>query len=160
MSLLAASTSSVLAEGGVNVDLDASLFVQSALFLVLLFALKPLLFDPMLKLFEEREKQTDGTKAKARREGKKSEEALTKYEAAMEKARAAGQVERDAIRAHTVKKEAEILGAAKAEAHKTLDAGRASLQKDLTVARQELDRQADELARQIAGRALGREVQG
>src|SRR4051812_28392362 len=42
--------------GGVEVDFDGSLVVQIVLFLTLMIVLRPILFDPMLKLFEEREK--------------------------------------------------------------------------------------------------------
>ena len=51
------SSFSALAEGGVNVDLDATFVVQIALFVVLLLILKPVLFDPMMRLFEEREER-------------------------------------------------------------------------------------------------------
>ena len=40
-----------------------------------------MLFDPMLKLFEEREKRIDGAKVQARHIDEKSAGALTKYEA-------------------------------------------------------------------------------
>src|SRR4051794_32323191 len=53
------SNAASFAEGGVTVDLDASFVVQLVLFVVLLVVLKPLLFDPMLRLFEEREKRID-----------------------------------------------------------------------------------------------------
>ena len=41
--------------------------VLVALFLILLIVLKPLLFDPLLQLFEEREKRIEGAKLTARR---------------------------------------------------------------------------------------------
>src|SRR5690349_8997958 len=114
MSLLSVSTlsssASALAEGGgVNVDLDASLVVQIALFVILLVCLKPLLFDPMLKLFEEREKRIEGTRREASKEDERSAKALAKYEAILAKARDAGAAERDGIRAEGTKREAEIM---------------------------------------------------
>ena len=117
MSLLSVSTSlnatfagSALSEGGgVNVDLDASLFVQIGLFILLAIVLKPLLFDPMLKLFEEREKQTIGTKDKASKIDGESVVAEQKYEASIAKAREAGAAERDTLRAEGAKKEAELM---------------------------------------------------
>ena len=55
------------AGGGVNLDFDATLFVQVGFIIVLWLVLKPVLFDPMLKLFEEREKRIEGAIKKARR---------------------------------------------------------------------------------------------
>ena len=45
--------------GGVDVDFDATLLIMVGLFVFLWIVLKPLLFDPMLRLFEERERQVD-----------------------------------------------------------------------------------------------------
>ena len=74
------------------VDLDVTLVGQVVLFLVLLLVvLKPLLFEPMLKLFEEREKRIEGAKLQARKMDEASAGALSKYEAEMKKARAAGE---------------------------------------------------------------------
>ena len=50
------------AAGGIDVDVDLTVFGQVALFLVLMLVLKPLLFDPLLKLFEEREKRIEGAR--------------------------------------------------------------------------------------------------
>src|SRR5262245_54351685 len=93
MSLLGVSTVSSLAsfaEGGVNVDLDLSFVVQIALFVVLLLALKPLLFDPMMRLFEEREERIDRTIEKARKTDEASAKAEAKAEAIVAKGREAG----------------------------------------------------------------------
>src|SRR6186713_1618042 len=108
--LLASLEASAFSEGGgVNVDLDASLVVQIAIFVVLLVVLKPLLFDPMLKLFEEREKRIEGTRHAASKEDERSAKALAKYEGILAKAREAGAAERDALRAEGLKREADIM---------------------------------------------------
>ncbi|MBX3186229.1 MAG: H(+)-transporting ATPase [Labilithrix sp.] len=147
-----------LAEGGVNVDLDLSLFVQLGFFLVLLFVLKPALFDPMMKLFEERERRIEGTIADAKREDEKSAKALAKYEAIVGKARQEGATERDAIRAQGMKREAEVMAKVRAETSATLDAGRKSIGDAADAARKQLETEAQVLARQMATRVLGREV--
>src|SRR5271154_5099046 len=102
------STSSA-AEGGVEVDFDFTVLFMVGLFLVLWLVLKPLLFDPMLKLFEERERRIDGAKLLARKIDQKSVGALAEYEAGMAKGRAEANAEREKIRAEGLKKEAEIL---------------------------------------------------
>lgn len=166
MSLLSVSTtlnasllSSGLSEGGgVNVDLDASLLVQIGLFVVLLVILKPLLFDPMLKLFEEREKRIEGTKRQASKEDERSAKALAKYEAILAKAREAGSTERDALRAEGVRKEAETMAGVRAQVATTIEQGRASLTNEAKAARADLANEATLLGRTIAGRVLGREV--
>src|SRR3954454_2074392 len=107
MSLLGVSTSVFSSEGPVTVDFDLTLVVQLGLFLVLLAILKPLLFDPMLRLFEEREKKIEGTRHEAHKEDQRSAKADAKAEAIVGKGRDAGALERDALRAEGQKREAE-----------------------------------------------------
>ena len=166
MSLLSVSTSqsasllsSGLSEGGgVNVDLDASLLVQIALFVVLLLILKPLLFEPMLKLFEEREKRIEGTRRQASKEDERSAKALAKYEAILAKAREAGSAERDALRAEGARKEAETMARVRESVAATIEQGRASLANEARTARTDLATEANLLGKTIASRVLGREV--
>lgn len=164
MSLLGVSTLNAsaslagFAEGAVNVDLDASLFVQLLLFVALLFILEPLLFRPMLKLFEERENRIDKTLQKGRDLDGKSAKALAKYEAILAKARQAGAAERDKLRAEGSKKENEMLASVRAETAATLERGRATMAADANAARAQLAGEVKELGRVVASRVLGREV--
>ncbi|MDB4944878.1 MAG: synthase sector subunit b [Labilithrix sp.] len=151
-------TRSALAEGGVTVDLDASLFVQLGFFLILLFVLKPTLFDPMMRLFEEREKRIEGTRHRATKEDEKSAKALAKYEAILATARESGASERDAIRAEGTRREQALLAQVRAEVAATLERGRAQIDQEATVARAQLRTEARALGRQAASRVLGREV--
>jgi F-type H+-transporting ATPase subunit b len=156
MVLLAAAAA---APQAINVDFDATTLVVVVLFIGFTLILKPVLFDPMLKLFEEREKQTDGAKLQARRIDEKSVTALTKYDDAMAKARASGSGDRDKIRAEAVKREQEILSAVRAATAKTLEDGKRAAQAEADRARASLKGEAGTMARELASRVLGREVQ-
>lgn len=162
MSLLGVSTLTdtgrALVEGGVTVDLDLTLFVQLGFFLVLLFVLKPTLFDPMMRLFEEREKRIEGTRHEATKEDERSAKALAKYEAICAKGREAGAVERDALRAEGTKREQDILAQVRAEVAATLEQGRAAIAVETKTARRELEGEVRTLGRETASRVLGREV--
>ena len=165
MSLLSVSTalnarlgSTAGSEGGVNVDLDASLLVQVAIFVALLLVLKPLLFEPMLKLFEERERRIEGTRREASKEDARSAQALAKYEAILAEAREAGSSERDALRAESLRQEAESMARVRESAASKIEQGRAALANESKKVRAELTREASLLGRTIASRVLGREV--
>jgi F-type H+-transporting ATPase subunit b len=166
MSLLAVSTSAVissvtggsLAEGAVTVDLDLSLFVHLGFFLVLLFVLKPALFDPMMRLFEERERKIDGTRIAATKEDEKSAKAHTKALAIVAKSRDAGAQERERIRTEGLKREAELMAEVRAEVAATLERGRAEITTEAEAAKKDLRAQSRDLGRDIASRVLGREV--
>lgn len=147
-----------IAEGAVNVDLDLSLFVQLGLFVVLLLVLKPVLFDPMMRLFEEREKRIEGTRHKATKEDEKSAKALAKTEVILNKAREAGATERDRLRAEGLKREAELMNQVRAETAATLERGRAEIANEAQTSRTQLTSEARALGRIMASRVLGREV--
>jgi F-type H+-transporting ATPase subunit b len=155
-----ASISTAFGQGGVNVDLDLTVFLQAGLFVVLLLILKPLLFDPLLKLFEEREKRIEGARAQARRIDEKSAGALATYEAAMAKARAEANAERDKLRAEATKIEAEILAKMRQTTSQLMDEGKRKVDEEAAGVRRALLAESGELARELAGRVLGREVQG
>ena len=144
--------------GGVEVDFDLTALGQVVLFLILLVVLKPLLFDPMLRLFEERERRIDGAKLMARKIDEKSAGAQTKYEVEMQKARASANAERESLRAEGVKVENEILARVRTTTARTLEEGRRRLQGEMQSARGALQAESATLAKELAGRVLGREV--
>lgn len=154
MLVLAAS-----APQAITVDVDWTSMVTVVLFIGLTLILKPVLFDPMLKLFEERERRIDGAKLQARKIDEKSVHALTKYDGEMAKARAAGGVERDRIRVDAMQKEHEILAAVRTATAKTLEDGKKAAQAEADRARAVLKDDATTMARELASRVLGREVQ-
>jgi F-type H+-transporting ATPase subunit b len=159
--LLASLDAGLLAAApqAISVDFDATFLVQFVLFAGLTLVLKPLLFDPMLKLFEERERRIDGAKLQARKIDEQSASALARYESEMAKARASANTEREKLRADAVRKEQEILGTVRAAAAQTLENGKKAALVEAERARATLKAQSGVLARDLAGRVLGREVQ-
>ena len=149
----------LFASGDINVDFDLSFLAQCVLFTFFVVLLKPLLFDPLMKVFEEREKRTEGAKAEARDMDKQAADLLTQYEAEIEKLRREAGREREELRAETAKLEAKIMAEARAESAKILDAGKAKIAVEMAALRSELAAQTPVLAAQIASRVLGREVQ-
>ncbi len=148
------------AAGGVNLDFDATLFVQVGFIIVLWLVLKPLMFDPMLKLFEEREKRIEGAIKRARKIDEESAEAMTSYNEQVSKARAEGAAEREKLRAEGLRKESDLLTKVRNETQKKVDDARAQMQKDVAGVRSSLEPQTQELAKEFAKRVLGREVTG
>jgi len=142
----------------VNIDFDLTFVAQMVVFGALFVVLRPLLLDPVLGLFEEREKRTDGAKASAREMQEKAGELLRKYEAELEKVHRVAAEERDRIRAETARMEAEETNAARDLSAKIIDEGRERIAEEIHSIRFELGRDSERLARDIAGRVLGREI--
>jgi F-type H+-transporting ATPase subunit b len=158
LALVTHSMNAAAAERSVVVDLDITVVGQIILFLILLAILKPVLFDPMLKLFEEREKRIDGAKLQARKMDEASAGALSKYESEMQRARAAGNVEREKFRVEGAKAENEILGRVRGATAQSLEQGRKQLQTEVEEVRRALRADSAVLAGQLASRVLGNEV--
>jgi F-type H+-transporting ATPase subunit b len=144
--------------GAVNIDFDRSFAVQMVLFVFLWIVLKPLLFDPVLKVFEEREKRTEGARAEARQMQEEAGALLTKYENALQDVNKVAAQERERIRTETSKLEAEILGEARAVAASVLEEGRRKIESEVSSIRFDLGRESEKIASDIATQILGREV--
>jgi len=141
-----------------HIDFDLTFVGQMVVFAALFFLLQPLLFEPVLRLFEERERRTDGAKAAAREMQEKAGELLRRYEQELEKVHRVAAEERDRMRAESARLEAEEMRAARELSAKIVDEGRERIEEEIHSIRFELGRNAERLARDIAGRVLGREV--
>ena len=150
--------SKLLASGDIVVDFDLSFLAQVLLFAFFVGLLKPLLFDPLMKVFEEREKLTEGAKAEAREMDKEAADLIAQYEVEHEKIVREAQREREALRAETATLEATIMAEARAERARILEAGKARIATEVDALRKELEKQTPALAAEIASRVLGREV--
>lgn len=142
----------------VTVDVDKSVFVQMALFALLMFVLKPLLFQPMLDLFAVREGKTDGAKSEARDMQERAADILARYETELAVARTSANAERETLRRETAKMEAEVLAEAQKSADGITREGRARVAQELETLRSSLATSEAGLARQISAKVLGREV--
>jgi F-type H+-transporting ATPase subunit b len=144
--------------GAVNVDFDATFLGQMLVFGALMLVLKPLLFDPVLSLFEERERRTGGARAAARAMQEKAGEVLRHYEREMEKIHRVAAEERARLRAETARLEAEQTQEARRLAASSVEEGRARLAEEIHAIRFELGRDSERLAHEVAVRVLGRDV--
>lgn len=144
--------------GGVTLDFDNTVVFQIVIFVFLIVVLKPLLLDPMLKVFALREERTEGERARARELEEKAGELLLKYEAELARVGRSVAEERDRVRAETAKLEAQILNDARLGAQRIVDEGRRRIETEVNAIRFELGKQSERLAQDIAQRVLGREA--
>ncbi|HSC88028.1 MAG TPA: H(+)-transporting ATPase [Polyangiaceae bacterium] len=142
----------------VTVDLDKSVFVQMVLFAVLVVVLKPLLFDPMLRVFALREEKTVGAKDEARSMQERAADILARYDGELKKARALAAEEREAHRKETVRLEAQILDEARLTAEGILANGRSRIITEIEVLQKGLAANTGSLGAALASQVLGREV--
>ena len=144
--------------GGVSVDIDITFLAQLIMFAGFIVIMKPLVFDPLIGLFEAREKQTTGAIADARQLEDRAAALSRQVDAELDEVRREAAKHRDALRAEAAKVEAAMLADARLVAADTVARGKAKVGQDIELIRAELVQQRDGLAAQIATRVLRREV--
>ncbi len=159
LSLTSASLN-LLAAGGVEMDVDRTFVFQAAIFVLLIVVLSPLLFKPVLRLFEERERRTEGARFDARVMQDKAEALLEKYQTKLEEVRRVAAHERERLRTETLQLESKIIAEARAATAKFVQEGRAHIERETAKIRTDVATQRETIAREISSKVLGREVAG
>src|SRR5450432_1344604 len=135
-----------MAGGGVPLDFDRSVLLQIIVFAVLIIVLKPLLFDPVLKVFALREERTEGARATARQLQEKAGELLQKYEK---------ELERVHQRSETSKLEAQIRNEARDVTTRLVEDGRRKIETEVNAIRFDLGKESEREAQLIVDRVSG-----
>jgi F-type H+-transporting ATPase subunit b len=114
----------------------------------------------MIAVLDAREEAIDGAKELAKRLDVEVKEKQASFEAELRKVRGASGEERDRLRAEGLELERKLLEKVRVETQKLTADAKAKLDGEAALARQKLAAQRPELAREIASKVLGREVQG
>jgi len=144
--------------GGVPLDFDRTVLLQIVVFAVLIVVLKPLLFDPVLKVFALREERTEGARATARELQEKAGELLQRYEKELERVRQVAADERDLLRSETTKLEAEILNEAREATTRIVEDGRRKIAAEVNSIRIAVGAESEKVAQMIVERVVGQGV--
>lgn len=148
----------LLSEGSI-IDLDGTIWVQLGLFAVAFLLLRPLIFRPMVALFEAREKAIEGSKLEALRLQDEAAAGSEEFDAEMRRLRLQAGEERDRLRAEGQRLERAVLDRVREETDRQLAEADAKLATEAARLRTDLDRSVPVLAKQIASKMLNREVQ-
>lgn len=140
------------------IDLDGTFFVQLGLFLFTLLVLSRALFGPYLKMRGERDRGIAGARREAGQMTDRARAIVAEYDQSLEAAKRRGNEERNKQQLEGTAREREVLGKARAEVQAALDAARQKIAADVARGRTALAAEAAPLARQVASKALGREV--
>lgn len=143
---------------GALIDLDGTLVVQVVLFFIAFGVLYPLVFKPMVAMFEAREEAIDGARAEARRKEQQAREKADKFEQEMHDIRVSASAERERLRQEGQKLERTILERVRQETQKQANEADERIQAEARRVRSDMESNIPQLARQIASKLLGREV--
>jgi F-type H+-transporting ATPase subunit b len=139
-------------------DFDLTFVLMMVVFATLIVVLKPLLFEPVLRVFEERESRTEGARDAARSMQEEAGELLSRYEKELAKVHEVARQERDRMRAETAKVEGELMSQARDTSTRILEEGRARIDRERRQIEFALGRESERLARNVAEVVLGRSL--
>ncbi len=140
------------------IKIDWTLFLQFANFMILMVVLNTLLFKPLRAALQARKAAIEGSRAKVQDLEEQVQAQIARYEAQLQEARAQGAQERAALRKAAQQEEARIIGEANQHSLEKLQSIKDQIQEEVVVARQALRDETEMLAREIAGKVLGRAV--
>jgi len=148
----------LLSEGSI-IDLDGTIWIQLALFGIAFFLLRPLVFRPMIALFEARENAIEGSKLEALRLQDEAAAESEEFDEEMRRLRLQAGEERDRLRAEGKRLERAVLDRVREETDKQLAEADKQLANEASKLRSEIKGSVPVLAKQIASKLLNREVQ-
>ena len=139
-------------------DLDVTIFIQTGIFLLVLFGLNPILIKPIQRIIEARHAGTGGKTQDTDRLTSEAASKQQQYEARIADARKVAGEEREELRNEGRQSERSLVEEARKRAEATIDKGRADIESQATEARGALNTEVDALAQQLATKVLGREL--
>lgn len=139
-----------------TMELNATLLVQAVIILVLMAWLTPMLFSPVLKVFDERERRIHGAAEEARLRLNSAGEKSALVEQKTKEAQADARLILTGLRDQAKAKEQQLIDAARAAASFRLDEARSELFDASEKARVGLKDDAKNIADEIVKKVLGR----
>jgi len=140
------------------IDIDWTVGLQAVLFGLMFLLANKLLFQPFMRLREQRVAGIDGARAEATRMSAEADAKLVDYEAKLATARNAAADEQRKVRAEASKHERDVTEAGRKTAQTALEEATTKVRRETETARAELAPAADVIARQMVKQLLGREV--
>lgn len=140
------------------VDIDNTIFIQGALFLVLIVILKPLIFDPWLAARARRAQRIGGALEEAALMREQAREKSVEYDARLRRAKDEAIRLRSERRKQSEAEETTLVTSARQDASAALDVTKAKLTIDIEQARTELQDRVDSLASDVTKQVLGRAI--
>ncbi|OPL15948.1 MAG: hypothetical protein AVO39_06705 [delta proteobacterium MLS_D] len=141
------------------IEVDKTLLIQVVNFLVLMFVLNIILYKPIMKIMDSRQKRIDDANEEVRELDETVQGKVADYEEHLRRARAEAMEQREAIKNEGTEKATEIIGQARAEVGEMIQGFKTKVAAEKEEARQVLHRQTRHIALEISEKVLGRSVQ-
>ena len=140
------------------VELNSTVWIQMANFLLLIFILNFLLYKPVLKIIEKRNKKIEKSNEEVMSLNETVERNIAEYEEKIRQAKADAAAQRDEIKEEGTEQGKMITGKVRDEISKKIGAFKADVEKEVDEARGALRDQTRKIAGDISEKVLGRGI--
>ncbi len=140
------------------INIDGSVFIQIANFLVLIWIMNIVVYRPIRKILIERKEKIGGLEKGIETHLKDAQEKDEEFSRGIREARAQGLKEKDSLLDEATAEEKQIIAKISEKAQADLAAVRSQIEKDIDSVRSALKSQVDDFARAIGQKILGRTV--
>ena len=142
--------------GGVNLDIDATFFIQLGVIVLTMLVLRKLVFQPYLRVSKIREELTTKTAERAEETSARAALLASDFEAKLQAAKQEALEVKSALRAEGVEIKDQILNQAADQANAELASARQKLASEIDDVRGASQALVDELSSAIVAKVLGR----
>lgn len=140
------------------IEINWTLFLQFANFIILMAVLNVLLFKPLRAALKQRQEAIEGSRVKIQDLEEQVQAQVARYEAQVQEAKQNAAQERAALRQAAQQEESRMLAEARGLAADRMQSIKDKVAVEAETARQSLRGETKAIARQIAGKVLGREI--
>lgn len=148
------------AEGGSLLSIDASLVIVLIIFVVLIFLVNRLVFHPIAKILDERERLTTGAVGEAKKHLKSYEQKLSDYQTKIREARAESYRMLESQRTDALSERGRILSEVKTEVAGKIELKKKEIESASKDAQTSLESDARAMAESISRNLLNRPLGG
>ena len=138
------------------VSLDSSIIPAIVIFLLVIVALNYLLFQPLMRIQAERAKRTTGAMTESRHLLERHTKLMDSYQTAIKNIKLEGYRRQEQVRDEAIKRRADALERARASAEQMLKESHGQITAQVQAAKQQLIREAQDMASDIASAVLRR----
>jgi len=140
------------------IDINVSLFIQMANFLVFLIVMNFVLYRPIRRIVAERKKMISEKQESVESLEAQAKAALLEYDRKLQESRSMGFQRIQELKAAGYEQEKELLRQISEQAAAKVGELRAKIQKDIGIARMELKHQVKSFSLDLAQKILGRKI--
>jgi F-type H+-transporting ATPase subunit b len=140
------------------IEINWSMLLQMTNFLLLIFILNIVLYKPLLKILDERDKRISETQQKAKNFSEETEKMISIYNEKLQLAKIEAMTQKNNAKKDAAEKANVIIEESRKEAEHHLLEVKHQITQEIETARRELEPELEKMAITIAEQVLGRKV--